>query len=133
MMATERLEYKFTQYQHALRRLKEAAERQNDADNFIADAAIQRFEFVLELAWKLLKCYLEEEGITNINTPVEVLKEAYVVGVISNGDRWLEMVKKRNLTSHTYDERTAVAIYEAIKSEYLPLLTVLSDTMSTKI
>ncbi|MDR1358252.1 MAG: nucleotidyltransferase substrate binding protein [Coriobacteriales bacterium] len=132
-MTTERLHYKFAQYQRALERLKEAAERENDANNFIADAAIQRFEFVLELAWKLLKYYLEEEGITNINTPVEALKEAYVVGVISDGDRWLEMVKKRNLTSHTYDERTAVGIYEAIKTDYLPLLTALADTMSTKL
>lgn len=31
------------------------------------------------------------------------------------------MIEDRNLTVHTYDERVAKAIFERIKSDYLPL------------
>lgn len=61
-MNKERVRERLADYQKALFRLKEALE-QDISNSLLYDAVIQRFEFTYELAWKLLKAYLELEGI----------------------------------------------------------------------
>ncbi|MCE2993404.1 MAG: HI0074 family nucleotidyltransferase substrate-binding subunit [Alphaproteobacteria bacterium] len=84
------------------------------------DATIQRFEFTFELAWKFLKDYFAERDI-ELNYPKDVIQEAFQVHLISNEALWISMLKDRNLTSHTYEEKLADAIYERIKI-YVPAL-----------
>ena len=91
-----------------------------DEDRGNIDASIQRFEFTIELFWKLLKRILEEQGI-EVLYPKEVLKKAYAGGLIDDEKAWLGMLKDRNLTSHTYDEELADEVYEHIKLNY-PIL-----------
>nr|WP_307904290.1 nucleotidyltransferase substrate binding protein [Haliovirga abyssi] len=38
--------------------------------------------------------------------------------LIENGEVWMQMIKSRNLSSHTYDETRADDIVEVIKSSY---------------
>lgn len=90
------------------------------ADRTNIDATIQRFEFTFELAWKFLKDYFFEQGI-ELNYPKEVLQEAFNVNLINNEIIWIQMLKDRNMTSHTYDEKLADEIYIKIKS-YVPEL-----------
>lgn len=66
-------------------------------------ALIQAFEFTFELAWKTLKDYLEENGFI-VNSPREVLRQAFQSGYIQNGDVWMTALKKRNETSHLYND-----------------------------
>ncbi|WP_236609753.1 HI0074 family nucleotidyltransferase substrate-binding subunit [Rickettsia gravesii] len=47
------------------------------------DAAIQRFEFTFELAWKFLKEYFSQKG-TVLHYPKEVIKEAFVASIIND-------------------------------------------------
>jgi len=42
------------------------------------------------------------------------------MGLISDGDTWMEMMESRDLTSHTYDEKTADDILERIITLYFP-------------
>jgi nucleotidyltransferase substrate binding protein (TIGR01987 family) len=79
---------------------------------------IERFEFTYELSWKLLKVYLSYSGIADVRTPREAFKEAFSVGLLNEGDVWIDMLEDRNLTSHTYDEAEARAIYRKVKSNY---------------
>ncbi len=67
---------------------------------------VQFFEMTLELAWKVLKDYLESEEMI-VKTPRETIKSAWQVGLIDNADVWLEALGDRNLASHTYDEEQA--------------------------
>ena len=65
--------------------------------------------------------YLLDQGYTNINSPKEVIKQAFAFGMIEDSKVWLELLNDHNLTSHVYDEATARAIFDRIESQYLPL------------
>jgi nucleotidyltransferase substrate binding protein (TIGR01987 family) len=82
---------------------------------------IQFFEIGFELAWKLMKDYLEFEGYS-VKSPREAIKTAFSIDLIDNGSIWLEALGDRNLTVHTYNESDADEIYEKIKNEYFKLL-----------
>ena len=119
MVILEKLENKFKSFQTALERLREAINiYKNDNHPVLLDGTIQRFEFTVELAWKLLKEYLESEKFGEFNSPKSVVKEAFKIGLLEDGEIWLDMLDDRNLTSHTYDEETAKEIYRNIISKY---------------
>ena len=106
----------------ALSKLKESLSRDPEKDDIVIDATIQRFEFTYELSWKLMKSYLEYNGVTDISSPRSTIKAAFKEGIITDGELWLKMLEDRNRTSHTYDEATALEIYNNIKKDYLALL-----------
>ncbi len=87
---------------------------------------IQSFEFTFELAWKTLKDYMESQGVT-CQFPREVIKQAFHHQIITNGESWLDMLAKRNLLAHTYDEAMATEAYRLIKEEFFPQVTNLIE------
>ena len=80
-------------------------------------ALIQSFEIILELSWKTLKDYLENEGFI-VNTPKQVIRQAYQAEVIRHGEKWMEALKQRNLTSHTYNEDTAKDVLNFVAAQF---------------
>ena len=50
--------------------------------------------------------------------------------MISNAEAWLEMMEKRYLSSHTYDENVAREIYYDVKERYVVLLEALDQMMN---
>lgn len=127
-MTEEQLKLKIENYLKALGRLDEALKHRNP-DQFVYDATIQRFEFTYELAWKLMKAFLEYQGQESINFPRDVFKRAFAAGLIQDGDVWLTMMKDRNITTHTYDEAGAKEIYTRIKKDYRSQLYALAETI----
>jgi len=89
---------------------------------------IQFYEMAFELAWKLMKDYLDELGFT-VNSPREAIKQAFQSNVIDNGQQWVDALEDRNLTTHTYDESTAEKVVSAIRISYFPILQQLYFTM----
>ncbi|SHK34219.1 nucleotidyltransferase substrate binding protein, HI0074 family [Anaerobranca californiensis DSM 14826] len=81
------------------------------------EGLIQRFEYTFELAWKTMKDYLEANGV-NANFPREVIKESFRYGIIEGGEVWMDMLEKRNLLAHTYNEERFNLALEKIKNEY---------------
>ncbi len=70
-------------------------------DTLYRDGLIQRFEFTVELAWKSLREYLEDQGVVlAVVSPRAVLKEAYAAGVIDDADMWNAIISARNITSY---------------------------------
>lgn len=102
------------QFGKALTRLEEVLQRM-PSDDIVIDATIQRFEFTIELCWKALKKKLAYEGIET-TTPRSVLQQSYISNWINDEQLWLNMLADRNLTSHTYREEQARAIYARISS-----------------
>lgn len=85
----------------------------------LRDSIIQRFEFVTELSWKLMKKYLDENLVLEVYSPRSVIKESYKQDLIENGELWLDILEDRNLTLHTYDENTANRIKDNIVNKYV--------------
>ena len=111
---------KFDKFSKALLTLEEIYLKPPRDDRSNIDATIQRFEFTFELAWKFLKDYFMERDL-ELNFPKEVIQKAFEVHLIDNEDLWIMMLKDRNMTSHTYDEDLADAIFGRIKL-YVPEL-----------
>ena len=104
---------------NALNRLEEALKKDLN-DDIIIDGIIQRFEFTFEQAWKVMKLYLEDQGILDeAMAPRSTIKCAYKHKLIDDGDIWIEMMLDRNRTSHMYDESTAVSIVGHVKEKYI--------------
>ena len=92
---------------------------------------IQFFEMTFELAWKVLKDYLEEEGF-RVVSPRETIKQAFQAGLIGDGRIWMEALQDRNLTVHTYEETIALAVEKKIREAYYPALAALFQEFSEK-
>lgn len=119
---------KIENYKHALAQLEEAVERyqKTPEDALYRDGLIQRFEFTVELAWKSIKEYLEDQGmVLSIASPRGILKEAFSAGVLDDAQQWNDILTARNLTSHVYDEATAAGIARKICTEFLSPLRAL--------
>lgn len=116
-MTEEQLREKLVNYQKALERLDESLEVQNP-DQFIYDSVIKRFEFTYELAWKLMKAFIEYKGGEDVRFARDVFREAYANGLVKDGEGWLQMMQDRNLSSHTYNEEAAREIYDRVKQIY---------------
>jgi nucleotidyltransferase substrate binding protein (TIGR01987 family) len=92
------------------------------------EGLIQRFEYTYELAWKTVKDYLEENGVTlSPVTARTVIKEAFAARVIPDGQVWIDMMLDRNRLSHTYDFQTFTTILATVATRYLPALDALHE------
>ena len=121
LMTKLQIEMKQSDYHRALERLQSALQKEPDADDMYLDATIQRFEFCFELAWKLMKVVLDYEGI-EVSSPRSSIREGWKQGMIADAENWLDMQEKRNLSTHTYHQATALEIYKLIKEKYVDLL-----------
>lgn len=114
------------------RALKTLEEILNETFSIIVrDATIQRFEYTFESVWKLVKQYLYEiEGIV-CNSPKKCWRELLAVGIIDEKETMelLIMTDDRNLTSHTYIEALAKAIYQKVPG-YWRLLQSVHDRIA---
>jgi nucleotidyltransferase substrate binding protein (TIGR01987 family) len=100
---------KLDELKKALDRLKEAlAVPKSD---IVRDSVIQRFEFTVELSWKVLQRYLKFSGVGEPLTPKNVFREAAKLGIVKDPKTWIRFVDARNLSSHTYKESLAEEVY----------------------
>lgn len=122
-----RWKQRFDNYQRALKDLSgDVALRQTRPLSRLEEKGLfQSFEMVHELAWNVLKDYLEEvAGITSLGSK-DTTREAFKRGLIVDGETWMQMIQSRNLTSHVYDESTARAVAEDIAARFHPAFVLL--------
>jgi nucleotidyltransferase substrate binding protein (TIGR01987 family) len=125
-MSKESFMLKRQAFVQALTKLEKALKE--PYSEYIRDAVIQRFEFTYELAWKTLQAYLATVDLI-VLSPKETLKVAYQQKLLINADAWSELHLKRNLTSHTYDEKLAYDVYVYLKNEGILLFLALKNTL----
>ncbi|MCL2416726.1 MAG: nucleotidyltransferase substrate binding protein [Bacteroidales bacterium] len=118
---------RFSNYRKALVKLKQAVEIFSRKTDFgkdvlevLEEGLIQCFEFSHELAWKVMRDYLIYQGYTGITGSRDAIRKALEINIIDDA-AWMETIKDRNLTSHTYNEETAAQIHENIVKIYFPL------------
>lgn len=126
----ERFKQKREDFYNALERLKESLIE--NPSNIIIDGCVHRFEFTFEIAWKVIKSYLEYMGVTEkTGSPRETIQNGFKQGLISDGEGWIDMMLSRNLLSHLYDENQSRKIYNLIKTRYIKLMQELKDKLDT--
>jgi len=103
--------------------LKEAADVPDiKKDISVVDATVQRFEYTFEASWKLMQGLAKEyKPGEDIKGPRASIKYAYSMGLIKDCEKWFEFLKIRNLTTHTYNEDSAVELFENVE-EFIELV-----------
>ena len=126
-----RWKQRFDNFNRALHQLTLAVElsAQRPYTDLEKQGVIQGFEFVHELAWNVLKDFLEYEGIADIVGSRGAVREAFKRGVIADGEVWMDMIDKRNLTSHTYNAELAQSLVTTIVGNYHPAFVALQTHM----
>lgn len=89
-------------------------------NDIVKQGLIQSFEYTHELAWNVMKDFLEYQGYSNIRGSRDTTREAFHIELIKDGDIWMDMISSRNKTSHTYNEETANEIFTKIINKYYP-------------
>lgn len=111
---------RFNNYSKALSQLLDGVELANSRklSKLEEQGLIQAFEYTHELAWKTLQDFLNDKGNEEIYGPKDVVRASFKYGIIEEGEIWMDMIKNRNKTSHTYNEETAKDIIIAILTTY---------------
>lgn len=129
----EKFNNKYENYTRALERLKESLQidiTDELINETIIDGVIQRFEFTFELAWKTIKAYLEYTGTyVEILGTKGILKNAFEMGIIKDGDTWIEMLEDRNSSTHRYSYEMTRIEYNNIKNKYVKLFEDLKEKL----
>jgi nucleotidyltransferase substrate binding protein (TIGR01987 family) len=89
-----------------------AAQPGND---LMRDGVIQRFEYTMDLCWKLIQRYLKVEvGLDEsmIRSKKDLFREAARIKLIESAEAWIGHLEARNSTSHSYDATVAQAVFE---------------------
>lgn len=104
----DRVEDSLNNYSNALDKFKiivgemEDFKKDGYGDVYL-DVLLKRFEFTFEMAWKTIKRYLDYEGMETMG-PRSTIKAAFAQGLINDETTWLEMLERRNFSSHVYNE-----------------------------
>ena len=97
------------------------------------DAAIQRFEYSTEACWKAAQSVLSIQFGLDLASPKSVIRSCAQNALLTPADARLAMnlVDDRNLTSHTYNEALAQAIWSRLPTHLAVLqrwMAVLDQT-----
>jgi len=120
--STPRWQYRFYNYRRAFFLLREAVEvmETRELSQLEKEGVIQRFEYTMELSWKVMKDYLESENVVFEQvTPRSVIRKAFEAKLVKNGDLWMEMLDARNLMSHEYELEEFEKLIEELQYNYL--------------
>lgn len=78
------------------------------------DGSIQRFEYTVELSWRLIRKCLLLLGRSDVSaSPKPLLRSAFTEGWIQDLEEWLAFIEARNLTSHSYKNVIANQVFES--------------------
>lgn len=118
---------RFDNFERALQVLQRGVDlaRQRPLSELEQQGLIQGFEFTHELAWNLLKDYLQYQGIIGIIGSRDATRLAFQNGLILDGEGWMAMIKARNQSSHTYNLEQAQTIAHDVIERYAALFAAL--------
>ncbi|MCI5218041.1 MAG: nucleotidyltransferase [Candidatus Electrothrix sp. LOE2] len=112
-----RWKQRFSNYRKALRQLQKFIDK-GELSELEEQGLIKSFEYTYELAWNTLKDFLEFKGQSDIYGSRDAIRKAFQLGIIEDGEIWMDMIQSRNRTSHTYNEETAKEISTTVISVY---------------
>lgn len=130
-----RWQQRFSNYKKALHQLGEAVtlSEKRELSDLEKQGMIQAFEYTHELAWTTLKDFLEHKGQTDIYGSKDATRKAFQLGIVEDGEGWMDMIQSRNKTSHTYNRETAEEIVAAVTTIYYKLFISLEKKLNQQL
>jgi nucleotidyltransferase substrate binding protein (TIGR01987 family) len=131
-----RWKQRFINYQAALTTLTSAVDLSHSRALSELERAglIQSFEYTHEQSWKLIKSFLEYQGHADpIYDSRDATRLAFSARLVADGQIWMDMIKSRNETSHTYHQELAQKIATQITEHYHPQFIALRDTFANEL
>ena len=123
-----RWKQRFANYTKALSQLTKFIQ-QGKLNELEEQGLIQAFEYTYELAWNVMKDYFEYQGDDSIRGSRDAFRLAFNRGLISEGDKWMDMIESRIKSSHTYNELIATEIVTKIVDVYFGCFIKLKETL----
>ena len=123
-----RWEQRFANFRKALGQLRKFVDK-GDLSELEQQGLVKAFEYTFELAWNSLKNFLEYRGQSEIYGSRDAIRKAFELGLLEDGEGWMDMLKSRNLTSHTYNQEVADEICRAVLQNYFPLFLSLETKL----
>ena len=118
-----RWQQRLSNYQRALAQLRAAVwlRRERGLSELEQQGLVQAFEFTHELAWNVMKDYLRAMGREGFIGSRDVTRAAFAGGLVVDGEQWMDMLRSRNLSSHTYNSEAANTLAARIDESYAAL------------
>ena len=130
-----RWRYRFDNYRRAFFLLREAIElmEEREPTQLEKEGTIQRFEYTIELAWKVMKDYLESENfVFGQITPKAVIRKAFEAKLLEDGQTWMDALDARNEMSHAYDLESFEIVIKDIRRRYLRAFDALHEKLGAE-
>ena len=119
---------RFNKFKKALAQLTKFIEK-SELNELEKQGLIKSFEYTYELAWNTIKDYFELQGETDIFGSRDAFRLAFRRGLIENGKIWMDMIKSRTMTTHTYNEEIVENISSEIINKYNSEFVALKSTL----
>lgn len=125
-----RWKQRFHDYKRALATLRRGLDTQKarELSELERGGLIQAFDFTQELSWKVLKDFIKYSGDKSYGSR-DAIRQAFSRGLISDGETWMEMIRARNLSGHTYEEADSVRLERDITKRFVPCFSALEATL----
>lgn len=128
-----RWKQRFQNFEKAYSLLNEFMHEDRSFSKVEQECIVHRFEMVIELSWKTLKDYLEDKGYDEVQNGKKTIRKAFQDELITNPETWMEALKKRNLTSHTYNEALLEEMFAFIKNDFYPIVRDLYHSLKKEL
>ena len=106
---------------------------QDKKSEVVKMAVIQAYEFTVELSWKVLKDFLEKEEVINAKSPKQVIRQSFQLDLIDDAEKWLEALKRRNLTSHVYSPEVLQETVDFIYNDFSKICSDLHSMLEKEL
>lgn len=125
----------FENFSKSLEIILRAEKEKALSDEIYQMGVIGQFNLTFELSWKAIKEILQFHGVGNFKTgsPREILKSAYEINFLNDGEIWLDMLNSRNSIVHIYDKNAAIELVEKIFDNYITAFVNLRELLAEKI
>lgn len=101
-----------------------------EKSEIVRDSAIKKFEICFDLAWKSTKEYAKMKGL-ECYSPIDCFKAGFQLKIIDHDEKWVQMVKDRNMSVHIYKEEWIEDLYSRLPN-YLKMFEELFLKLNNK-
>lgn len=108
----------FANYRRAFLLLQEALHEEK-LTQLEREGTIRRFKYTMELAWKVMKDYLEAQNhVLPQITPRAVILAAFEARIIGDGETWMDALDDWSRMSHTYNFARFEEVLDRVRGRY---------------